>query len=162
MTDNPHAPHYVSCLDRCGARTRWGEPCKSVPVTGRRRCRMHGGAAGSGAPFETDNFRHGRYTKEIAAVRLQNCFARSGDEALLPSIHPPAENRVLISSISGWVTPAFRSWVNSSRTTVSQGLLVLRILLTAIAKIERPRLVQAVKKHERDSCGAISCRVLRR
>ena len=34
----------------CGARTRSGQPCKSAPVTGRRRCRMHGGAVGSGAP----------------------------------------------------------------------------------------------------------------
>ncbi|WP_422273256.1 HGGxSTG domain-containing protein [Bradyrhizobium sp.] len=27
-----------------------GEPCKSAPAAGRRRCRMHGGAAGRGAP----------------------------------------------------------------------------------------------------------------
>ena len=33
-----------------GPITRSGEPCKSAPVTGRRRCRMHGGADGSGAP----------------------------------------------------------------------------------------------------------------
>ena len=44
---------------------------KSAPVTGRRRCRMHGGAAGSGAPTgsRNGNFRHGRYTKEVAATR---------------------------------------------------------------------------------------------
>lgn len=34
----------------CGARTRTGQPCRSPAVTGKQRCRMHGGAAGSGAP----------------------------------------------------------------------------------------------------------------
>jgi hypothetical protein len=50
---------------------RSGQPCKSAPVTGRRPCRMHGGAAGSGAPTgpRNGNFRHGRYTKEVAATR---------------------------------------------------------------------------------------------
>ena len=35
---------------RCGARTRSGKPCRSPAVRGKRRCRMHGGAPGSGAP----------------------------------------------------------------------------------------------------------------
>jgi hypothetical protein len=74
MTDNPIRPAetgFVSPRDRCGARTRSGEPCKSAPVTGRRRCRMHGGAEGSGAPAgaRNGNFRHGRYTREVAATR---------------------------------------------------------------------------------------------
>ena len=56
---------------RCGAKTRSGAPCKSAPVSGRRRCRMHGGAAGSGAPKgpKNGNYKHGRYTKEVAAAR---------------------------------------------------------------------------------------------
>jgi hypothetical protein len=29
----------------CGARTRAGHPCRSQPMTGRNRCRMHGGAS---------------------------------------------------------------------------------------------------------------------
>jgi hypothetical protein len=47
MTDNPMRPAelgHVSQPSQCGARTRSGTPCKSAPVTGRRRCRMHGGA----------------------------------------------------------------------------------------------------------------------
>ncbi|MGA6963141.1 MAG: HGGxSTG domain-containing protein [Xanthobacteraceae bacterium] len=35
---------------RCGARTRAGHPCRQAAVTGRARCRMHGGARGSGGP----------------------------------------------------------------------------------------------------------------
>jgi hypothetical protein len=38
---------------------------------GRRRCRMHGGADGSGAPKgeRNGNYKHGRYTAEVAASR---------------------------------------------------------------------------------------------
>jgi hypothetical protein len=35
---------------RCGARTRAGHRCRQAAVTGRARCRMHGGARGSGGP----------------------------------------------------------------------------------------------------------------
>jgi hypothetical protein len=39
----------------------------SAPVTGRRRCR----ADGSGAPKgpKNGNYKHGRYTEEVAATR---------------------------------------------------------------------------------------------
>jgi hypothetical protein len=40
---------------RCGARTRRGSPCRAPAVAGKRRCRMHGGAAGSGAPVGNRN-----------------------------------------------------------------------------------------------------------
>ena len=54
----------------CGARTRRGSPCRSPAVKGRRRCRMHGGAAGSGAPAGNRNaFRHGRYSRELIEFR---------------------------------------------------------------------------------------------
>lgn len=55
---------------RCGAKTRSGGPCKSPAVRGRRRCRMHGGAAGSGAPRGNRNaLKHGVYTREAKAER---------------------------------------------------------------------------------------------
>jgi hypothetical protein len=38
---------------RCGARTRAGHACMSPAVGGMNRCRMHGGAPGSGAPLGT-------------------------------------------------------------------------------------------------------------
>jgi hypothetical protein len=40
---------------RCGAKTRSGRPCQSPAVRGKRRFRMHGGAAGSGAPRGNQN-----------------------------------------------------------------------------------------------------------
>jgi hypothetical protein len=50
---------------RCGAKTRAGTPCKSPSVHDKKRCRMHGGAPGSGAPRGNMNaLKHGRYTRE--------------------------------------------------------------------------------------------------
>jgi hypothetical protein len=56
---------------RCGARTRKGKPCPSPAVKGKRRCRMHGGAHGSGAPKGERNghYRHGFYTAGAIAER---------------------------------------------------------------------------------------------
>ena len=67
---------HLSC--RCGARTRSGSPCRSPAVRGRRRCRMHGGAAGSGAPEGNRNaLRHGGRTAEAMALRrLANDLSR--------------------------------------------------------------------------------------
>lgn len=56
----------------CGARTRSGRPCRNPPVTGKVRCRMHGGAHGSGAqPGNTNALKHGRYSAE----GKRECFA---------------------------------------------------------------------------------------
>lgn len=55
---------------RCGARTRSGGACRSWAVSGRKRCRMHGGAEGSGAPRRNRNARkHGRFTGDAVAER---------------------------------------------------------------------------------------------
>ncbi len=72
-TDDPMHLAAVSRMNRacrCGARTRKGSPCRSPAVRGRRRCRMHGGAAGSGAPTGNRNaFRHGGRTAEAVEIR---------------------------------------------------------------------------------------------
>ena len=55
---------------RCGAKTRSGSSCKSPAVRGKKRCRMHGGALGSGAPHGNQNARKtGLYTREEIAER---------------------------------------------------------------------------------------------
>jgi glucans biosynthesis protein len=57
---------------RCGARTRSGTACRAPAVHGKRRCRMHGGAEGSGAPKGNRNRRwHGGYSGEVIAERRQ-------------------------------------------------------------------------------------------
>lgn len=55
---------------RCGAKTRSGNPCKSPAVQDKKRCRMHGGAEGSGAPKGNQNaLKHGNFTKEAIEER---------------------------------------------------------------------------------------------
>jgi len=55
---------------RCGAKTRKGTPCRSPSVSGKKRCRMHGGAEGSGAPKGNRNaLKHGLFTKSAIADR---------------------------------------------------------------------------------------------
>ena len=57
---------------RCCARNRRGMPCQSPAVTGRARCRLHGGADGiGGQPGNRNAFRHGRYTAEAIACRRE-------------------------------------------------------------------------------------------
>ena len=57
---------------RCGAKTRSGGACRSPAVNGRQRCRMHGGAQGSGAPRANRNARkHGLFTRDAIAERRQ-------------------------------------------------------------------------------------------
>ena len=57
---------------RCGAKTRSGDACRSPAVHGKQRCRMHGGAPGSGAPMANQNARkHGLFTGDAIAERRQ-------------------------------------------------------------------------------------------
>jgi len=57
---------------RCGAKTRAGGLCRSAAVRGKSRCRMHGGAKGSGAQKENRNARrHGLFTRDAIAERRQ-------------------------------------------------------------------------------------------
>lgn len=69
---------------RCGAKTRKGTPCKSPAVQGKKRCRMHGGAKGSGAPLGNQNaLKHGLYTAEARAFNQQiQKLLRDGREFL--------------------------------------------------------------------------------
>lgn len=49
-----------------------GASCRSPAVGGERRCRMHGGAKGSGAPKGNQNaWKHGTYTKEAFRQRAE-------------------------------------------------------------------------------------------
>jgi uncharacterized protein YjcR len=57
---------------RCGAKTRSGGSCRSPAVRGKKRCRMHGGTQGSGAPAANQNARkHGLFTRDAIAERRQ-------------------------------------------------------------------------------------------
>ena len=72
MSDHKRNTSAMRLSARCGARTRRGGPCRSPAVAGKKRCRMHGGAEGSGAPKGNRNaLKHGLYTKEMIEQRRE-------------------------------------------------------------------------------------------
>ena len=72
MSDHIRITGAMLASPRCGARTRSGSACRSPAVRGKKRCRMHGGAAGSGAPRANQNARkHGMFTEDAIAERRQ-------------------------------------------------------------------------------------------
>ena len=72
MSDNARNTGRMLASPRCGAKIRSGGSCRSPAVRGKRRCRMHGGAPGSGAPRGNQNARqHGLFTKVAIAERKQ-------------------------------------------------------------------------------------------
>ena len=72
MSDRARTIGPMLASRRCGAKIRCGGSCRSPAVRGKRRCRMHGGAPGSGAPKRNQNARqHGLFTGEAIAERKQ-------------------------------------------------------------------------------------------
>jgi hypothetical protein len=70
LNEKNQQPLQFQTARRCGARTRSGKPCRS-PATKKGRCRLHGGASGSGGPPGKRNgqYRHGERTKGAIAER---------------------------------------------------------------------------------------------
>ena len=72
MSDHARNTGPMLASPRCGAKTRSGGLCRSPAVSGGKRCRMHGGAPGSGAPTANQNARkHGLFTRDAIAERRQ-------------------------------------------------------------------------------------------
>lgn len=67
-TSRTEKKHYAfESAPRCGARTKsnQGKPCRCPAVKGKARCRVHGGARGSGARIGNVNaLKHGANTAE--------------------------------------------------------------------------------------------------
>ena len=62
----------MTASPRCGATTRDNDACRAPAVRGKTRCRMHGGAAGSGAPRGNRNARkHGLFTNDAILAGKQ-------------------------------------------------------------------------------------------
>jgi hypothetical protein len=70
MSDHIRNTGAMLASPRCGAKTRASGACRSPTVHGRKRCRMHGGAQGSGAPRANQNAqKHGMFTRDAIAER---------------------------------------------------------------------------------------------
>ena len=78
-------PKSLANTLRCGARTRSGGPCRSPAVSGKARCRMHGGK-GSGAPRANRNARkHGAYSARMAEIARY--LSATGPTAIRRMLH---------------------------------------------------------------------------
>jgi hypothetical protein len=72
MSDHARNTRPMLASPRCGAKTRRGGVCRSPAVRGKKRCRMHGGAQGAGAPRANQNARkHGLFTRDATAEGRQ-------------------------------------------------------------------------------------------
>lgn len=70
MSDHACDTGPMLASPRCGARTRCGSACRAPAVRGKKRCRMHGGAKGSGAPKANRNARkHGVFSSDAVVER---------------------------------------------------------------------------------------------
>jgi hypothetical protein len=83
---------------RCGANTRSGKQCRSPAVGGKQRCRMHGGARGSGGPCgdRNGNYRHGRYSKEHEAKVQPLRQFMSESKELTRMLRSPSDRRAAV------------------------------------------------------------------
>ena len=80
MDRETREPLSLRLAARCGAKTRGGTPCMRARARGRTRCKLHGGAKGSGAPAgeRNGNFKHGLFTGENITQRERiNSLLRS-------------------------------------------------------------------------------------
>ncbi len=78
MAETPNKAARLNKSLRCGAKTRAGSPYRAPAVRGKKRCRMHGGSLGSGAPKNNQNaVKHGHYRRErIEERRWLKSFLR--------------------------------------------------------------------------------------
>lgn len=82
--DHPRNTGPMRQSARCGAKTRQGTPCQAPAVSGKKRCRMHGGAYGSGAQHGNQNaLKQGLYTGQSKAFRKHVREVLKSGEGLL-------------------------------------------------------------------------------
>ena len=64
-------PQLLTNAPLCQAHNRAGKSCRCPAARGKRVCRVHGGAKGSGAPRGERNgsFKHGGFTKDAIELR---------------------------------------------------------------------------------------------
>jgi hypothetical protein len=73
MKRETREPECLRKARRCGAKTRGGHPCGRAASAGKARCRLHGGAAGSGGPRgkRNGNWKTGDFTAEALAENAE-------------------------------------------------------------------------------------------
>ncbi len=68
----PCTEYAFNNAPRCGAKARTNNylPCRNPAMQGKKRCRMHGGAKGSGAKKGNSNaYKHGYSTEQTKNLK---------------------------------------------------------------------------------------------
>ena len=81
----------------CGAHRRDGTPCEARPASGKRRCRVHGGAPGSGAPKGNRNaLKTGAHTAATRArIKAMRDYVRAS-RSLMDAVDAGARSAALL------------------------------------------------------------------
>jgi len=58
--------------DRCGAKTRAGTPCQQWPLTGKTRCKLHGGRSTGAGKGNQNATAHGIYKSVLSEAEQAN------------------------------------------------------------------------------------------
>lgn len=90
-------------VSKCGAKTRSGDPCKNLCVTGSNRCRMHGGKTPRG--MANVNTLHGRYSKAIPTRLAERYEAMLADPQIWQLHDEMALVNARISELIGKLSP---------------------------------------------------------
>lgn len=114
----------------CGAKTRSGEPCPNKPVTGSKRCRMHGGKSLSGV--DSPKFKHGLYSK-YAPQQIQEKIDDYIEADPLDLTHELALTRALLAE-----------WMSRYQDGVKLDMLGVDVLTNLIASVRRT--VESISK----------------
>jgi hypothetical protein len=86
----------------CGAKMHSGGLCQAKPAPGKRRCRLHGGAEGSGAPFgrRNGNFKTGKFSKAMRDQRLAENAERNRRSREWSESRPKIDYQKICEAIS--------------------------------------------------------------
>jgi len=83
MSNNPK---HKNVEIKCFAITRRGTLCQTPRITGKKRCRMHGGTSDGAPKGNKNSFKHGRYSKVIIENRKRTMQLRREFRALLAQL----------------------------------------------------------------------------
>ena len=124
-------------IQRCGAKTRSGEPCQAKPMP-NGRCRMHGGSTPRGPA--AGSWKHGRYSKAMPTGLLTRYQEGLGDKRFLELRDEIALLDARINDVLSGLRGGDEDWDRDTEKWREVRKLIM----------ERKRLVKSAREHIRE------------